>query len=113
MKTAITILNEQITIDGAYMPHTTKSDFYRKTDCPTIRTALAAMETFANQSRWVSVSERLPEEGSYLVWCGRKGSTTYHSKMVWFYPNSGFFAKSAAGDDLTVTHWQSITPPTE
>jgi len=67
----------------------------------------SAMEEYRNQSRWISVEERLPERnGYYFTWCAmpeEPGLIHYHKDTGW---QNGFYNEK-------VTHWQLLSKPEE
>lgn len=65
------------------------------------------------QSKWISVSERLPEPGKVLVTDGKSVRMT---NGAWFYRASDGETRAPAnyGAGITVTHWMPLPePPTE
>lgn len=100
MKTAEEILNKTITGDEND-GHWFNGELGRKE-------ALQAMHEYASQSRWVKVSERLPEVGErVLVY-----NTVYGVQIGWlmFTGNWEHYTQMLKSENNT--HWQPLpTPP--
>lgn len=64
-----------------------------------------ALEALENQSKWISVEERLPEEsGSYLV-CTRRS----YAFTAYFYLNTNEWKSHFAGSaGKHITHWMPL-----
>ena len=70
-----------------------------------------AMELYANQNKWVSVKERLPEAFEYVlvdlggnIFKGRR----YSNGWAVFFSDG---EKNIKDDKRTVTHWQPLPNP--
>ena len=75
---------------------------YATADCQRITTALDEVMERLEQTRWIPVSERLPEESKrYVV------ATKYNDVMTDFYTGEGFLQ----GDDIIA--WMPLPAPFE
>jgi len=76
-----------------------------ETDDPEIREAYALAIAALSRDRWISVEDRLPEEGEWVLIFG----PGYH------VPLEGFLISGAWIDDQferrTVTHWMPLPEP--
>lgn len=58
-------------------------------------------------SKWIKVSERLPEEGIWVIFCNNKNSINFGYLTEKWYDNNCFEVNN-------VTHWQNLPElPTE
>ena len=73
----------------------------------TFNKIIEAMETYANQSKWISVEDRLPKLNTEVICCdGPKNSDVSTSYFV----EGGFYKIDENGviNSFEVTHWQPL-----
>lgn len=75
------------------------------------RGLLSAIQVVKQHSDWISVDERLPENGSYVLGY----DTDYFNKIcVYSYGNGIWLSYPIQSPTKTVTHWQPLPqPPSE
>jgi hypothetical protein len=79
-------------------------------DNPDMKLFLEVMEEYANQDKWISVTDELPEIGEYVTCHNTEGCISTGRLL-----NNGFTMFFADGEqlagELSVTHWQKLPNP--
>lgn len=99
MKTAREILKEAF--DKETVKHSTLQGIDFDLAMKECQFILAAMEEYANQSKWISVKDKLPEGCMWVIACRKNG---YVGEML--YSGKGKFNFNEHDYTKEVTHWQ-------
>lgn len=107
MRTAIEILSNHLFYTVEELQERLKTNVV-------LERTLRAMEEYAGQSRWISVEDRLPEEGGdYLVITHNTGNNIGPERFieidVWF----GEWDNEGSEVGYHHTHWQPLPPKPE
>jgi hypothetical protein len=84
-------------------------DNYLNTRRTTLRMALSYLEEHFSESKWIPVTERLPEQdGWYIVYTKNKGDTARRFNKAQYYHYS-WHGNGGRWDN--VTHWMPLPEP--
>lgn len=72
----------------------------------TFNKVLEAMEEYANQSKWISVEDELPERGQAVIVGNIKVGTVYNS--LYYQINGEWYDLKTHMSGITVTHYQLL-----